>query len=70
MTEECLRKVLSYFAVGTEFLDLLFALGGKARDSEAGLGEATVVNRPDGSYGIAYIFPNTQLKEIDASPAN
>jgi hypothetical protein len=46
-----LRKVLSHLDVGTNFLDLLFAFGGKPKDSEAGLGGLTLTHRPDGSFG-------------------
>ena len=52
ITEECLRNVFSHLDIGTDFLSLILALGGKPRDSEAGLGGWSMKTRPDGSYGI------------------
>jgi hypothetical protein len=52
ITEECLRKIFYHLDVGADFLGLILALGGKPRDSEAGLGGWSMKTRPDGSYGI------------------
>ncbi|CZR51482.1 uncharacterized protein PAC_01358 [Phialocephala subalpina] len=54
ITEECLNKVLSFHHVGIEFLDLLFAFGGKPRESEAGLGGLTSFTA-DMSYLLVYV---------------
>jgi hypothetical protein len=51
-------KICAYYSIGTEFLDLLLALGIKPKDSDAGLGGMSVTHRPDGSYGESSICTN------------
>lgn len=51
---------MTYHEVGTEFLDVLFAFGGKPRNSEAGLGNQTIKYRSDGSYGNILLFISIQ----------
>jgi hypothetical protein len=44
-------KICTHYDIGTEFLDVLLALGTKPKDADAGLGGMSVTYRPDGSYG-------------------
>jgi len=51
ITEEGMRWLLGYNKIGSEFLDLLFAMGKKPRDSEAGSRKMAVKEGPEGTYG-------------------
>jgi hypothetical protein len=51
ITEEGMRWLLGKNRIGSEFLDLLFAMGRKPRDSEAGLRKIAVKEGPEGTYG-------------------
>jgi hypothetical protein len=48
-----MRELLGNYEIGTEFLDLLFAMGNKPRESEAGLRSMVMTERLDGIYGKA-----------------
>jgi hypothetical protein len=58
-------KICTHYCIGTEFLDILLALGTKPKDSDAGLGGMSITYRPDGSYGeLRIVFDKTHTRSL------
>jgi hypothetical protein len=54
-TEKTMRGLLGSYNIGTEFLDILFAMGSKPRESEAGLRRMIMKEVFEGIYGETMI---------------
>ncbi|KUJ23542.1 uncharacterized protein LY89DRAFT_185482 [Mollisia scopiformis] len=56
ITEAGVYSILNHHNVGSQFLDLLFSFATRKNESEAGPGNLSIKNFPDGSYEIQYRF--------------
>ena len=60
ITERTMRRVLNKYHIGREFIDILFAMGNKPREAEAGIRRIATKKRLDGKFGNSnYIDSNS-----------
>ncbi|RAL04458.1 uncharacterized protein BO80DRAFT_462077 [Aspergillus ibericus CBS 121593] len=67
ITEQALCRLMKLYEIEADFFDIVVSFGDKPRNSDAGLGEMKVKQRPDGSYDMQYLLTYADEYKVNGS---